>query len=227
MDALVVLQSMATRRLLEQVVPAYSLQTGTQVVLRAMGGVEVARLVRSGESGDVVILAEPALRSLAEDGLVLRDSLRCVARAEMVAATPAGRQRPDMSSGDAVRRAIMAADKVAFSTGPSGDHLMALCAAWGIPTDAGRFVKAPAGVPVGSLLAEGAADLGFQQRSELLGVPGVEIVGSLPPDVAATTAFLGGIAAGCRAPRAAADLLGALASPGLVELKRGLGLEPG
>jgi molybdate transport system substrate-binding protein len=166
------------------------------------------------------------MRQLAAEGFLEEGSLRDVACAEMVAAVPAGAPRPDLANGEAVRQAILSARKVAYSTGPSGDHLLALCAAWGIPTDGDRFLKAPAGVPVGSLLARGEADLGFQQRSELTGQAGVDIVAALPADVQATTTFTAGVSATCRRPDLARVLLHILTSPFADAVKRAIGLEP-
>jgi molybdate transport system substrate-binding protein len=226
LDGLVVLQSMATRRLLEQVAPAFARETGRDLALRPMGGVEAARLVRAGGPADVVILAAASMRQLAAEGFVKAGSLRDIARAEMVVAVPAGAPRPDLSSGEAVRQTILSARRVAYSTGPSGDHLLALCAAWGIPADGDRFLKAPPGVPVGSLLARGEADLGFQQRSELVGVAGVDIVAALPSDVQATTTFTAGISATCRRAGLARALLDLLTSPLADDIKWTLGLEP-
>ncbi len=226
MTPLVVIQSMATRRLLERLAPLFSRRTGRDVVLRAMGGVEAARLILAGEPADLVILAADPMARLAEEGLLLADSLRDVARAEMVAAVPAGAPLPDLTTPDAVRDAIVAAGRVAYSTGPSGDHLMALCRAWALAVDPPRFVLAPPGVAVGTLLARGEADLGFQQRSEFVGLPGVAVVGPLPRGVHATTMFTAGISRTSRQAAAAGDLLDDLVSSRADAEKIALGLEP-
>ena len=88
------------------------------------------------------------------------------------------------------------------------------------------MVQAPPGVPVGSLVAKGEVALGFQQLSELLHVPGIQIVGPLPPAIQITTTFSAGIGALSQQPEAARALLAYLASPAAAEAKRKQGMEP-
>ena len=150
-----------------------------------------------------------------------------LARSAMAVAVAAGAPLPDISTGAAVRAALLAAPRTAYSTGPSGDHLLALCRAWDLGTVlAGRLVQAPPGVPVGTLVARGEAELCVQQASELQDVPGIVVVGPLPPDVGAVTIFSAAIAAAARDPRAAADLIDVLASPEAAEIYRRYGMEP-
>ena len=78
---------------------------------------------------------------------------------------------------------------------------------------ASRIVVPPPGVPVGSLVADGKVELGFQQLSELMSLPGIEVLGPLPPEIQTITIFSGGISSGCAQPEAARALLGYLASP--------------
>ena len=88
------------------------------------------------------------------------------------------------------------------------------------------MLKAPPGVPVGSLVAKGEADLGFQQLSELLHVSGLEILGPLPPAIQTTTIFSAGVCSTSAQPDAARALLAFLASPETAEAKRAQGMEP-
>jgi molybdate transport system substrate-binding protein len=144
----------------------------------------------------------------------------------MAIAVRAGAEPPDISSEDAVRRAVLAARRVGYSTGPSGDHLLSLCARWGMPADSEQLVKAPPGVPVGKLVADGDADLGFQQLSELIHAPGVQVVGPLPPEIQAVTIFSAGVAAKSEHPAETADLIAFLAAPEADAIKREQGMEP-
>src|SRR5690606_37393516 len=105
-----------------------------------------------------------------------------------VAAVRAGAPRPDIGTGDALRAAVLAAPSIGYSTGPSGVALQALFARWGIADEVKqRTVQAPPGVPVGTLIARGEVALGFQQRSELIHVEGIDILGPLPADIAIDT----------------------------------------
>jgi len=144
----------------------------------------------------------------------------------MAIAVRAGAEAPDIASEDAVRRAVLAAGRVGYSTGPSGDHLLSLCAKWGMPSDSERLLKAPPGVPVGKLVADGDADLGFQQLSELIHVPGLQVVGPLPPEIQAVTIFAAGVASRSGHPAETEALIDFLASPDADALKRDQGMEP-
>ena len=138
-----------------------------------------------------------------------------------------GAAHPDISNEDAVRTAISAARRVGYSTGPSGDHLLGLCERWGLlPGMADRMLKAPPGVPVAKLVAEGEADLGFQQLSELLDAPGIEIVGPLPPEIQAVTVFAAGVAARSARADDTQALIDYLTSPDADAVKRAHGMDP-
>jgi molybdate transport system substrate-binding protein len=102
--------------------------------------------------------------------------------------------RPDIRSEDAVRQAVLAAPSIGYSTGPSGVQLLKLFDRWGISAQLqGRLVQAPAGVPVGALVARGEVALGFQQLSELLHVDGITVLGPLPPAIQINTLFSAGL----------------------------------
>lgn len=219
------ISSMATRLVLSELAERYEAATGTQAAIKAMGGVDAAKLVRAGEPTDIVILASNVMKQLEAEGHVVTGSIRGFARSGMAIAIPAGAARPDISDEAAVRRAVEAAERVCYSTGPSGDHLLKLCERWGL-AGSDRLLKAPPGVPVGSLVAEGKADLGFQQLSELIHVAGIEIVGPLPPDIQSVTIFAAGIASASEQQDETAQLIAFLASPEADDARQAQGMEP-
>jgi molybdate transport system substrate-binding protein len=218
------LSSMATRRILDALTQRYEASSGTSAAIKAMGGVDAAKLVRAGEPSDIIILASGVMKQLEAEGLVVAGSVKGFARSGMAIAVQAGASSPDISSEDAVRQAVIAAQKVAYSTGPSGDHLLKLCERWGVAAD--QLIKAPPGVPVGSLVADGQADLGFQQLSELIHVPGIEVIGPLPPEIQAETIFAAGVSSNSSQQDATADLIAFLTSPETDEVKRAEGMAP-
>ena len=219
--------SMATRLILGDLARGYQESSGIPVDIRAMGGVEAARLVRAGEATDIVILASKPMAEMEAEGHILTGSIRPFARSGMAVAVRAGAAHPDISSEEAVRNAISAARRVGYSTGPSGDHLLGLCERWGLlPGMADRMLKAPPGVPVAKLVAEGEADLGFQQLSELLNAPGIEIVGPLPPEIQAVTVFAAGVASKSERPDEIQALIDYLTSPDADAVKRAHGMDP-
>jgi len=134
---------------------------------------------------------------------------------------------PVISSEDALRRAVLAADTVGYSTGPSGVALVKLFERWGIAQELqDKLVQAPPGLPVGALVARGEVALGFQQLSELIHLEGITIVGPLPPPVRINTIFAGALCATSRQPEAVGALLAFLASPDADAAKRRNGMEP-
>jgi len=221
------LSSMATRHTLADLARDYESHNGVRVEVRSMGGVEAAKLVRAGEPVDIVVLAAKVMASLEAEGWVAEGSIREFARSEIAIAVPAGSLRPGVESEQAVRQAMLDARRICYSTGPSGDHLKALCERWGLVDSVlGRALAAPPGVPVASLVARGDADLGFQQLSELMGQPGIEIVGPLPPEIQSVTEFSAGVSSKSAEQEAARALVAYLASAETGDAKRRYGMRP-
>jgi molybdate transport system substrate-binding protein len=218
------LSSMATRHILADLAQDYESQTGTHVEIRSMGGVEAAKLVRAGEATDIVVLASKVMTSLEAEGHLVKAGTKDFARSEIGVAVRAGLALPSLADEQAVKRVMLDARKISYSTGPSGDHLKALCEKWGVPS--ARVLIAPPGVPVATLVANGEVDLGFQQLSELVGQPGIEVVGPLPPEVQAITVFSAGISINSRDPEGARAFVAYLASVETEDAKRRHGMEP-
>lgn len=218
---------MATRQVLAELLAAYEQQTGQRAAIEAVGGVDAAKRVQAGEAFDVVVLASDAIDKLIAAGAVVAGSRTDWVRSGVAVAVRAGAPLPDIGSEDAVRSAVLAARSISYSTGPSGVALAKLFERWGIADQvAGRMVQAPPGVPVGSLVARGDVELGFQQLSELLHVEGITIVGPLPPAIQITTIFSSGVAASSQQPEAAKALLYFFASPAAAEAKQRQGMDP-
>lgn len=216
---------MATRHLLADLVAALPDGAGIDVI--STGGVEAAKRVAAGEPFDGVVLASGAIDRLIAQGHILPGSRVDIVKSPMAAAVRRGEPRPAIDTEDAVRRAVLAADRIGYSTGPSGDHLLTLFDRWGIAADVkGRLVQARPGVAVASLVASGEASIGFQQLSELMNVDGVEVVGLLPAAIQGTTTFSGGIARVSTQAEPVRELLTFMASPAVVEIKRRNGMEP-
>lgn len=221
------ISSMATRQVLADLVAGFTQQSGTHAVIESVGGVDAAKRVAGGEAFDVVILASDAIDKLMAAGHLRPGSKVDWVHSGVAVAVRAGAPLPDLSSEAAVREAVLAAPSISVSTGPSGVALAQLFERWGIAGEiASRMVQAPPGVPVGSLVVKGEVALGFQQLAELLHVPGITIVGPLPPAIQITTTFSAGIGAQSQQVDAARALLAYLASPEAAEAKRKQGMTP-
>jgi molybdate transport system substrate-binding protein len=225
MNAVKLISSMAPRELLKALTAEYSANTGQTVHFEAAGGVEVAKRVRRVELFDAVVLARNAIDELAKEELLVAASVTDIAESGIAVAVRADSESPDISTEAAVKRAILAAKSLSYSTGPSGVYLEKKFAAWGIlETVRPRIVVPPPGVGVGSLVASGKVALGFQQLSELIALDGIRVVGPLPPELQLVTVFSGALT--CNAPekKTALELLQFMAAPQSAALKQRLGL---
>ncbi len=222
---------MATRQVLAELGTAFEQRTGCAVAIEAVGGVDAAKRVAAGEAFDVVILASDAIDRLIAGGHLRAGSRVDLVRSEVAIAVRAGAAVPDVGSEEALKQAVLAARNISYSTGPSGVALAALFERWGIADEVrGRTVQAPPGVPVGTLVARGDVELGFQQLSELIHVEGITLVGGLPPGVEITTLFSAGLPEGLDSdsPQGARvrALIEFMASPDAAAAKRRQGMEP-
>ncbi|WP_256353985.1 substrate-binding domain-containing protein [Variovorax sp. dw_308] len=219
--------SMATKGLLEELAAAHAQRSGVAVSVEAVGGVEAARRVAAGEVFDVVALASDAIDKLVDAGRLDGAGKVDLVRSGVGVAVRAGAARPDISTGDALRRAVREASIVAYSTGPSGVALMAMFQRWGIEAELqGRLVQAPPGVPVGLLIARGEAALGFQQMSELIGLAGIDLIGPLPAESQITTIFSAAPGIGGAQSEAVRALLDFMDSEDCADAKRRHGMQP-
>lgn len=222
-----IISSMATRQLLADLVARFGQGSAQEVTLESVGGVDAARRVKSGEAFDAVILAGNAIEELTAAGRIVAGSRVDLVRSGVAIAVRAGAPRPDVGSEEAVRRAVLGARSLSYSTGPSGVYLTRLFERWGIADEIkGRIVQAPPGVPVGSLVAEGKVELGFQQLSELMNLAGIEVLGPLPPAIQTVTTFSAGLATASAQPEQVGVLLAFMASPEVADIKTRNGMEP-
>jgi molybdate transport system substrate-binding protein len=186
--------------------------------------VQMMNRLKGGETVDLVILSAAALEDLRKAGIVSERT--DLAKSGIGVAVKAGAPRPDISSGEALKRAVLAAKGIAYSTGPSGIYLIKLFERMGIAEQIKSRVKQVQGVPAGSIVARGEAELAFQQVSELLPVPGIDLVGPLPPDVQEITIFAAGLHAKAPHPDAARALITHLTAPAAASVIRKKGMEP-
>lgn len=218
---------MATRQLLADLMAQYHTNTGQSVDVESVGGVDAAKRVQAGEAFDVVALASNAIEQLTQAGKIVPGSRIDMVQSGVAIAVRAGAARPDISTEAALKAAVLAAPSLSYSTGPSGVALAKLFERWGIAEQIQpRIVTPPPGIPVGSLVAEGKVALGFQQLSEMMNLPGIDVLGPMPAEVQIITTFSAGVASTCTRPDEARALLAFLASPATADTKRRNGMDP-
>jgi molybdate transport system substrate-binding protein len=216
----------------KELVPEFERLTGNKVLTAygpSMGTTVNAIPVRleRGEAADVLIMVGYALGDLVKQGKVVADSRVDLVKSPIGIAVKSGAPKPDISSVDAVKRALLATKSIAYSDSASGVYVSTeMFEKLGI-ADAmkDKARKIPA-TPVGEIVARGDAEIGFQQISEMLPVSGIDIVGQLPPELQKITVFSAGIASVSKEPDAGRALIKFLASPAASAAIIKSGMEP-
>ena len=191
----------------------------------------MAARVKNGEPFDVVIVSETALADLVKRGKVVEPGRTDLARVGISVAIRRGNPRPDISSVESFKAALLAAKSISYTNpvdgGFSGVYLAKLFQRLGIAEKlAPKTRLARGGTSSGVLVASGEAEMAIQTTSDLLPTPGIEIVGPLPAEIQSFTVISAGIGAGAVDPAAAKQLILLLASPAVYPVLRETGLEP-
>lgn len=221
------ISSMATRQVLAELADAYRQRSGVAVSFESVGGVDAAKRVQAGEAFDVVVLASDAIDKLVDAGVVVAHSKTDLVRSDVAIAVRAGAPRPDIGTDAALRQAVLSARSIGYSTGPSGVALSALFDRWGIADVVRhRVVTPPPGVPVGTLVARGEVELGFQQLSELMHLEGIDVLGPMPGGIQIVTTFSAAQCTASTQPGAVRALLEFMRSADAADTKRRHGMSP-
>lgn len=192
------------------------------------GDGSIPNRLKRGEIVDIVIVADTVLRRFIADGLVLAEGYTPVARSTIGMAVRAGAPKPDISSVDALRRTLLQAKSIAYSASVSGQYVTTeLVQRLGIADQVlGKSRLIGGGERVGAVVARGEAEIGFQQMSELLPVPGIAHITPLPPEVQKVSLFAAGVAASSPDAAFARSVIKFLASPEAAKAITNSGLEP-
>jgi molybdate transport system substrate-binding protein len=213
-------------------VPEFERATGHTIVTAygpSMGTTVNAIPVRleRGEPADVLIMVGYALKDLADKGKVMPGSSVDLVKSPIGIAVKSGAPKPDISSPDALKRALLAAKTIAYSDSASGVYVSTeMFQKLGIAEEMKDKARKIPATPVGEIVAHGNAEIGFQQISELKPVEGIDIVGPLPDELQRITVFSAGIAAVSKEPEAGRALIKFLASPAAREAIVKSGMEP-
>jgi molybdate transport system substrate-binding protein len=201
--------------------------SGDRITATWTGSAEIRNRIAAGEAFDLVIASSPDVDAFIEDGRVAPGTRVDIASSGVGVAVRAGAPKLDISSGDSLRKALISAKAVAYSTGASGTYVLRLFERLGIAEEMKAKSKQTApGRRVAEYLSSGDADLGFQQVSELIHEPGIDFLGPLPADIQNLTVYSSGIPAGSKAPEAAKALQILLSAPAAAPVIRKNGMEP-
>jgi molybdate transport system substrate-binding protein len=198
----------------------------TATMSMGVGEESIPNRLQRGDPADVVIVAADALDDLIKNGRVVAGSRVDLGRSRIGMAVRSGARKPDISTLDGLKNALVNAQSVALSSSVSGDYFTKeLFPRLGIAEQMARKTRRSGGERVGALIARGDAEIGFQQMSELLPVAGIDVVGPLPPEAQRVTVFSAGIATQSKHPDEARAYIRFLASPAASAAVAKTGLE--
>jgi molybdate transport system substrate-binding protein len=202
------LSSTAMREALEELVPAFERASGHKVTITFKSGVDVSAALRDGAVADIAASTNTALDELVREGRIVAGSRVDFIRARVGVAVRAGAPKPDISTSDGFRKALLAAKSIGYSKGPSGIHLEGVMKKLGVFDEIKPKLIQPAlGVRVGTLVARGEAEIGVQQINELLPIPGIDFVAPLPDELQTVLIYSLAVPATAKERDAAAALM--------------------
>jgi len=222
-----VISTQATQEAYLELVAQFEKASGHKVKTVFNGTLNVQKRLVGGEPYDLIIMAGPAIDEQIKLGRALAGSRVDLAKSGTGLAVRKGAPKPDISSVDALKKTLLAAKSIGYSTGPSGLYMLSVFEKLGIADQVkGKLRQTPSGVFVGTLIATGEAEVGFQQISELVHFEGIDYVGPLPGDLQRMTTFSAGIHSGAKEREAAKALVKFLTAPAAAPVIRKHGLEP-
>jgi molybdate transport system substrate-binding protein len=223
-----VLSTQATEEAYRELVPQFEKDTGHKVTTVFTGTLDANKRLAAGETYDLLIMSAPSIDEHIKGGKVVPGSRVDLAKSGVGVGVKAGAPKPDISTTDALKKTVLSAKSIGYSTGPSGVYIVSLFQRMGIADEVkGKLRQTPTGVFVGSIIASGEAEIGFQQVSELSHFAGVDYVGPLPADVQQFTTFASGIMAGAKEAEAAKALVKFVTAPAAAAAYKKRGMDPG
>jgi molybdate transport system substrate-binding protein len=221
------LEGNALNAVMEELGPQFEKATENKLGVTLGTSAQLKARIDSGEAFDAVLLTEAALDELATAGKVADAPRAAIARAGIGVAIRKGAAKPDLSTTEAFKQAMLNAKSIGFvDQTPTAAALKAIFAKLGIADEIKAKIK-PLNIQAAVAVANGDVEIAMTQISEILPYPGVELAGPLPPDIQTYTVFSGGISAAAKNAEAAAALIKFLTSPEAKALIKAKGMEPG
>jgi molybdate transport system substrate-binding protein len=228
-----VLSTTAMKAVLEELTPRFERETGHRLAVSLGPSAQLEKRLGEGEGIDVAIVTSAGAKDLIARGTLAAGSLVDVARSSIGVAVAKGAPKPDISSADSFKRAMLAAKSIACSKpvggGQSGAHLAKVFEQLGIGEAMAAKAKYGAGGAaglVGLVVLRGEAEIGLQQMAELMAVSGIDVVGPLPPELQSVTTFTAAVATKSEHAAAGRALIDFLTSPPAKSVIKAKGLEP-
>ncbi len=221
------LSSNGVHSVMVELLPAFEKATGHKVSVDYYTANQVIDQLKAGEKADLVIITRPTVDGLIKEGKVVPGTDKIVGRSGVGVAIRAGLPKPDISTPEKLKQALLAAKSITFTkTGGSGIHFAKVAEKLGIAAEINAKAKIPEGGAVGPLVASGEAEMAVQQIPELMAVKEIQYVGPLPKELQTSTVFTTAVMTGARQPEAAKALVDFLTTPAAVKVFKSKGLEP-
>src|ERR1051325_6875472 len=179
-----VLSSIATKEAYLVLAPQFERASGQKVTTTWAGTVEIMKRIPGGEVHDLIIVSSTELDELIKQGKIAAGSRLDIAKSGIGVAVRVGAPKPDISSAQALKKTLLAAKTVGYTSGPSGVYMAGLVERMGIADEIkAKFRSVPSGGTIGTIVAAGDCEIGFQQVSELVHIKGIDYVGPLSDDI--------------------------------------------
>jgi molybdate transport system substrate-binding protein len=228
-----VLSTTAMKTVLEELAPAFERLTGNRLNVTLGPSLRLEKQLAEGESADLAIVSASGAHELVASGKMVAGSVVAIAKSSIGVAVPSGAAKPDISTVEGFKRAMLDARSIACSKpvggGQSGVHLAKVFDRLGIADAMQAKAKYGTGGEAGLtglLVLRGEADIGIQQMAELMAVSGIDVVGPLPPEIQMVTPFVAGIPANASHAEAGRAVIGFLTTPEAKRVLKAKGLEP-
>ena len=219
-------RSIAT--VLEKIGGEFERRSGRTLNVTTDVAARMVRRINAGEPFDLLVAAPSHIDQLIDAGKIIPQTRTDLARSGIGVAVRAGAPRPDISSVDAFKRALLAARSVAYlKEGQSGVYIAGVLDRLGIADAIRSKLRLPDTDIVSELVSRGEIELGIVVITQILTTPGVSLAGPLPSDIQSHITFTGGVSASSASVEAAKELMAALTSPSAVQVMKSQGMEPG
>ena len=226
-----VLCANAMESAIKQLVPIFERETGHTVALSFGTLGQHVKRIQGGETADMVVIPKQGIDTLIKDGKVAAENVTLIASTRMGMAVRKGAPKPDISSAEALKRTLLAAKSITYSEpsrgGTSGPHFARVLERLGIAEEMkAKTVFLPSGGLIGVLVENGQAEIAVHEFQQLLQVPGIEIVGPLPPELQNTVVFAAAVLSGATNSDASKLLVDFLRSPRAADVMKAKGIDP-
>jgi molybdate transport system substrate-binding protein len=217
----------AVEQIMKGLIPSFEQASGHKVTMSVLGTGGAVDKVKGGDFADLILLGPPALKELAEAGKVNASTITPAFHSRIGFAVKAGAKKPDISTDEAFKKALLDAKSIGFSIGPSGEHFSkVVIQKLGVADQLLPKMKNIRGAPVAVGVARGEVEVGVHQIAELMPVAGVDVVGDLPADLNTTIVYSTGLTTMMKQPEAARAFVKFITDPAAEAVVRKNGMVP-